>query len=283
MKKMKTNFINIIITLSLCASAFSNDKQTPHISFKTKNPEIEKSRELRKQIKYYEADSMIKENIPEPSQKNQTSLDELIQSLNQLHFKEEEQKSIIEPSEESEQKKEQVQKTGKKINDKDKNQLPPEQEINPYEEKINKLLSNPENIENPLPVAEALFKMGYIKKAGFFYKYALENIMQDKENSDRPWVLFQTANSLRTSEPNLSYKYYQMLMDEYPDSFWVSAAKSRQEMLAWYQDTATSQILKKYVTNPKIKKEINAYIDNLQKMTDPDKVSQNENKLKNEQ
>jgi hypothetical protein len=281
MKNIKINILNIIIiNLVICGQISWAQNQKPKIDFRIKNPAIEKSRQLRKQLKYKGTDSMQDSSTPQAAQSPETSLDELINSLNQLQFKKEEKKSIIEPPAQAEPEKDSSPQTDntKKDNQKNKQQPAPQ----PYEKKINELLANPDNIKNPMPVAEALYKMGYPKKAGTFYKYALENIIEDKEHPDRPWVLFQTANCLRTSEPNLSYKYYQMLMDDYPDSFWVSAAKSRQEMLAWYQDTATSQILKKYVTNPKIKKEINAYIKNLQKQTAEDKTDQKEDKPENE-
>jgi len=115
------------------------------------------------------------------------------------------------------------------------------------------LMDNPQNILDPLSIADALFHHGNIKDAAKFYQLAL-NRMADKTGKtdypNRPWVLFQAANCIRPDDALEAYKLYQQLIVEYPNSNWTAAARARQEVIAWYQQNSPANVLEKYVSEP---------------------------------
>ncbi|HIJ67084.1 MAG TPA: tetratricopeptide repeat protein [Planctomycetes bacterium] len=115
---------------------------------------------------------------------------------------------------------------------------------------LTNLISNPENVLDPLATAEALFQSGNLKDAAKFYRLALERIADKTEHPDRPWAMFQAANCLRHQQPTEAYKLYQQLINEYPSSDWTAAAYSHQQVIKWYQQDKPGQILEKYNSDP---------------------------------
>jgi tetratricopeptide (TPR) repeat protein len=115
------------------------------------------------------------------------------------------------------------------------------------------LMDNPQNILDPLSIADALFHHGNIKDAAKFYQLALNRMANETGKSDypnRPWVLFQAANCIRRDDPLGAYKLYQQLIVEYPNSNWTAASRARQEVIAWYQQNKPANVLEKYISEP---------------------------------
>jgi tetratricopeptide (TPR) repeat protein len=117
------------------------------------------------------------------------------------------------------------------------------------------LMDNPQNIIDPLPIAEALFHHGNIKDAAKFYQLALKHMDMDDEtvktdHPNRPWTLFQAANCIRPDDPLEAYKVYEQLIAEYPNSNWTAAARARQKVITWYQQNKPANVLEKYISEP---------------------------------
>ena len=115
------------------------------------------------------------------------------------------------------------------------------------------LMDNPQNILDPMPIADALFHHGNMKDAARFYQLALKRMADETGKTDypnRPWALFQAANCIRRDDPLEAYKLYQKLISEYPNSNWTAAARARQEVIAWYQQNKPANVLEKYISEP---------------------------------
>lgn len=111
---------------------------------------------------------------------------------------------------------------------------------------IDPLLENPDNVPEPLYVAEALYKKNYTAEAGVFYEVALRKIGDDKENPDRPWILFQTANCVRFQDPAAAIDFYRKLIEDYPDSEWTEISRARIGVLEWFRQKENLVLLEKY-------------------------------------
>jgi len=94
----------------------------------------------------------------------------------------------------------------------------------------------PGQLENPFKLAEILFRSGCLKEAAVCYREALNRI--DAENpdvfQDKPWILLQLGNCLRSDDPQAAQESYQAVMTEYPDSVWAPMAKAKNELVDWY-------------------------------------------------
>lgn len=112
------------------------------------------------------------------------------------------------------------------------------------------LADNPENIANPLDVAESLFNTGNLKDAAEFYQLALQRSRTDKQNPDQPWILLQLANCIRHENPDRAYNIYQELISEYSDSYLVPTARAQQLIISWYKEKKPITILEKYGSDP---------------------------------
>ncbi|MHC4417875.1 MAG: tetratricopeptide repeat protein [Planctomycetota bacterium] len=101
---------------------------------------------------------------------------------------------------------------------------------------LTELSQQPDQLENPLALAEVLFLSGHLKEAATFYQLALNQISpeQPDQTQNRPWVLFQIANCLRNSDPAAAMKTYRQLITEHPDSPWTELAKAQDKIIDWY-------------------------------------------------
>jgi len=115
---------------------------------------------------------------------------------------------------------------------------------------LDALINNPQNVLDPLAVAEALFQQGNLKGAAKFYNLALKQMAEKTENPNRPWAMFQAANCIRHDDPTGAYQLYQQLISEYPASDWTAAAHSHQQVITWYQQSRPEKILEKYISDP---------------------------------
>ena len=122
----------------------------------------------------------------------------------------------------------------------------PDKEINPklpYEpvtdqtlQMLENLLQHPDQAGNPFELAEILFLSGHPEEAAVFYREAFTRKSSDKADPtrDKAWILFQTGNCLRNSDPQAAKEMYRQLITEYPDSPWTDLAKSYDKLVDWY-------------------------------------------------
>jgi len=103
-------------------------------------------------------------------------------------------------------------------------------------EMLRNLSQKPEQLENPLELAEILFLSGNLNDAAMLYQEALKR--QDPNDAavsrDRAWILFQTGNCLRNDDMSAAAKMYRRLQTEYPTSPWAELAKARSKLIDWY-------------------------------------------------
>jgi tetratricopeptide (TPR) repeat protein len=112
------------------------------------------------------------------------------------------------------------------------------------------LMDNPQNILDPMHIADALSHHGNMKDAARFYQLALKRMADKTDHPGRPWALFQAANCIRRDDLLGAYKLYQQLISEYPNSNWTAAARARQDVIAWYQQNKPANVLEKYISEP---------------------------------
>jgi len=101
---------------------------------------------------------------------------------------------------------------------------------------LRNLSQKPEQLENPLELAEILFLSGNLNDAAMLYQEALKR--QDPNDAavsrDRAWILFQTGNCLRNDDMPAAAKMSRRLQTEYPPSPWAELAKARGKLIDWY-------------------------------------------------
>ncbi len=126
------------------------------------------------------------------------------------------------------------------------------QELETYRKELllKMLADDPENIANPLDVAESLFSTGNLKDAAKFYRLALQRSSTDKQVPDRPWILLQLGNCIRHENPDRAYNIYQELISEYSDSYLVSTARAQQLIISWFKEKKPITVLEKYGSDP---------------------------------
>lgn len=111
---------------------------------------------------------------------------------------------------------------------------------------LESLLQHPDQVNNPLELAEVLFISGHLKEAGVFYQDALNRKSADeagsaqettalRESRDRTWTIFQIGNCLRDRDLPAAKKMYQQLIAEYPGSPWTDLARARDKLIDWYR------------------------------------------------
>lgn len=113
----------------------------------------------------------------------------------------------------------------------------------PYEAVTNQTLQilagiaqDPNQLENPFELGEVLYVSGHLREAAVFYQEALNRIDANKTGAarNRPWILFQLANSLREHDLPAAKKRYVQLITEYQESPWVELAKTRGKIIDWF-------------------------------------------------
>ena len=132
----------------------------------------------------------------------------------------------------------------------DKRQTPKTSATDNTQRALDALINNPQNVLDPLAVAEALVQQKNLKGAAKFYNLALKQMAEKTENPNRPWAMFQAANCIRHHDPTEAYQLYQRLISEYPASDWTAAAHSHQQVITWYQQKKPQKILEKYISDP---------------------------------
>jgi len=95
---------------------------------------------------------------------------------------------------------------------------------------------NPDQLHNPLQLAEILFLSGHLKQAAVFYRQALNCTDANDVTSvqDRTWILFQMGNCLRGDDLPEAKKTYRQLLEKYPNCLWADLARSRENLIDWF-------------------------------------------------
>jgi hypothetical protein len=108
---------------------------------------------------------------------------------------------------------------------------------NKVQKTLDMLQQNPNQVREPLEMAELLFLSGRPAEAAPFYAKALGQIsrVDPSYDADRAWVLFQLGNCLRETDTSKAQETYMKLVSEYPESPWTELAKAHGRLLAWYQ------------------------------------------------
>lgn len=102
---------------------------------------------------------------------------------------------------------------------------------------LKELQQHPEQLKNPVELADILFRSGHLKEAAICYQKALSRMAADvnEPHEDKAWVLFQIGNCLRNDDPTSAIEMYRKLIAEYPDSLWAELAKTLSNLINWYQ------------------------------------------------
>jgi tetratricopeptide (TPR) repeat protein len=95
---------------------------------------------------------------------------------------------------------------------------------------------HPDQLHNPLQLAEILFLSGQLKQAAMFYQQALNRIDPNDVASaqDRAWILFQIGNCLHNDDLPTAKKMYRQLIVEYPNCPWADLAQIRESLIDWF-------------------------------------------------
>jgi tetratricopeptide (TPR) repeat protein len=112
-------------------------------------------------------------------------------------------------------------------------------------EELTALAKEPNNIAEPLALAQMLVNAGYSKEAAIFYEIAacrktsLGHVLTD---DDKAWILLQLA-ACRNENPETAIGVLNKLIDNYPKSTWASAAAAKRDILEWYQKDKPRSLL----------------------------------------
>jgi len=111
------------------------------------------------------------------------------------------------------------------------------------EQTLGVLRQDPNQVHDPLEMAELLFLSGRPAEAAPFYAKALDGLNRTDPTyeADRAWVLFQLGNCLRETNIAKAQETYMKLISEYPASPWTELAKAHGRLLTWYQKTRPEQ------------------------------------------
>ena len=115
-------------------------------------------------------------------------------------------------------------------------------------QKLKKMAEKPEEIDNPYEIGNTLYLSNCVGQAAAFYKEALRrNKPDDMSSSDeRAWLLFQTANSLRSADMSAAAGVYKKLITEFPGSPWADIARVQSSVITWYVKDKPDELLAEY-------------------------------------
>lgn len=115
---------------------------------------------------------------------------------------------------------------------------------NKTQKTLDLLQQNPNQVRDPLEMAELLFLSGRPVEAAPFYAKALDRInrIDPSYDADRAWILFQLGNCLRETDANKAQETYMKLVSEYPQSPWTELAKAHGRLITWYQKSRSGPV-----------------------------------------
>ena len=103
-------------------------------------------------------------------------------------------------------------------------------------QQFKELLQNPDQLANPLELAEILFDDGCLEEARVCYQAALNRRHDGAADpfEDRAWILLQLGNCLKDKDPQAAMETYKALVAEFPHSPWAQLAKAKSDVISWY-------------------------------------------------
>ena len=109
------------------------------------------------------------------------------------------------------------------------------------------LSQKPEQLQNPLKLADILFNSHCLAEAAKCYRQALDRITADDTDqySDKAWILFQLGNCLQNDDPQTAMQVYRQLTQECPDSSWADLANAKAQLIDWYQKNKPDTLISK--------------------------------------
>ncbi len=112
-------------------------------------------------------------------------------------------------------------------------------------ERLNRLVKDPNQVRNPLEMADLLFLNNRLADAAVLYEKALTlTIPNDSATSeDRAWILFQLGTSLRQTDMTRARDTYLKLISEFPNSPWTELAKANGRLINWYESAKPQQLI----------------------------------------
>jgi len=176
-----------------------------------------------------------------PSQ-NKTELRQIIRQINSIEFKAQEPSPqpliAVEPIQEAEPN--EISSDAETPQEQEPNTIehkPPYEQVTDHTLQILKSLSqHPDQLQNPLELAEILFKSRRLKEAAKCYQEALNRMTANETDqlANKAWILFQIGNCLQNDDPPTAMQMYKQLIAEYPDSPWADLAKAKSKLIDWY-------------------------------------------------
>ena len=242
---MKTSFLVFRATFVLGLFVLPTISLSENVISKIESDKsklIKDVREVRKQLR--QSSSM---SIPIPeSEMAKESLSELINNLNSLDVPEVEKHS-------SKNKSEAIQDTETKTSIPEPKEIDTDKSVSKIQHQdsgiLKMLTEESDKIINPFDAAESMFAAKHFQHAAKLYEIALKRI-KDEKDPNRSWIIFQTANCVRNSDPKKASELYEQLITLFPDSRWVSAAKSQNAIIKWQQNSNMKVMLEKFVSDP---------------------------------
>jgi tetratricopeptide (TPR) repeat protein len=191
----------------------------------------------------------------EEEQRDKSELQQIIEQIRSVEFEDRSRSPepiiIVEPAQMSEPNEILSDVESLKVSEETQTLIKPQNDpvVEQTLRMLENLLKEPQQVSNPLELAEFLFYSGHLKEASVFYQQALDRSSPDKvedkaeSTQDKDWILFQIGNCLRNDEPLTAVKTYRKLISEYPNSPWTNLAKAREKLVDWYQKTRPRQII----------------------------------------
>ena len=192
----------------------------------------------------------------EEDERNRTELQRLIEQIRSIRFEPKSQTPApvitVEPATRTEpnetlsvtqttQQPTEEQEPGFKLD----SQLPYQPVSEQTLQMLENLAQHPDQLHNPLQLAEILFLSGHLKQAAVFYHQALNRIDPNDVTSaqDRAWILFQIGNCLH-DDLLTAKKMYRQLIAEYPHCPWADLARSRERLIDWFLNDKPWKLIK---------------------------------------
>lgn len=97
------------------------------------------------------------------------------------------------------------------------------------------MLDRPEQIKNPLQLAEILYRSDCLPEAAVCYQAALDRLDSSQEDpfEDRAWILFQLGNCFSKSDPLAALQSFNRVVKDYPHCLWVEMARAKSQLIDW--------------------------------------------------
>ncbi|MFW6065790.1 MAG: tetratricopeptide repeat protein [Planctomycetota bacterium] len=100
--------------------------------------------------------------------------------------------------------------------------------------------SAPKDPAKAAELADTLFSDGHYEPAYALYEAALKGETSEPRAS---WLVFQMANCKRESNPESARQLYLQLIEQYPESRWIPAAKAQEKIIQWQQVNEPQKVL----------------------------------------